>query len=294
MRNQDAGPLQPVHNLNPYKRVQGTHQIEHFFRAAAGLDVDKEDIKRYYDFVDQTVVDLLLVALSALERASGKINVLLARNPATALIPVSQEVVVFDTAPEDLDAIVENAHAADAAMRLDDYPAARALLYGLMSELRVRTYTLPLATYPAALTEAARLLDQKKNDEARMALMAALSTLVAIDRVTPLPLLLAREVINEAQRDKDRESALAFLNTARYELERAKALGYAAQDPEYKALKDDISNLEKQLKKNEDTSSLFSKLQERLSALLKRQSEGKQSRQDKSQREQSDREKRAA
>src|ERR1700682_4982407 len=119
---QTPGPLQPVHNIKPYKHVQGTHQIEHFFRAAAGLDVDKEDIKRYYDFVDQTVVDLLLVALSALERASGKINVLLARNPATALIPVSQEVVVFDTAPEDLDAIVENAHAADAAMRLDDYP----------------------------------------------------------------------------------------------------------------------------------------------------------------------------
>jgi hypothetical protein len=56
------GPLQPVHNVKPYKRVQGTHQIEHFFRAAAGLDVDKEDIKRYYDFVDQKVVDLLLMA----------------------------------------------------------------------------------------------------------------------------------------------------------------------------------------------------------------------------------------
>jgi hypothetical protein len=49
-RLQDAGPLQPVHNLKPYMHVQGTHQIEHFFRAAA-LDVDKGD--RYYDFVDQ-------------------------------------------------------------------------------------------------------------------------------------------------------------------------------------------------------------------------------------------------
>ena len=62
MQTQDAGPLQPVHNLKPYKHVQGTHQIEHFFRAAAGLDVDKEDIKRYYDFVDQKIADLLLVA----------------------------------------------------------------------------------------------------------------------------------------------------------------------------------------------------------------------------------------
>jgi hypothetical protein len=57
-----SGPLQPVHNIKPYKHVQGTHQIEHFFRAAAGLDVDKEDIRRYYDFVDQKVADLLLMA----------------------------------------------------------------------------------------------------------------------------------------------------------------------------------------------------------------------------------------
>jgi YfdX protein len=38
-------------------------------------------------------------ALAALERASGKIDILLARNPSTTLIPVSHEVVVFDTAP---------------------------------------------------------------------------------------------------------------------------------------------------------------------------------------------------
>jgi hypothetical protein len=44
-----------------------------------------------------------------------------------------------------------------------------------------------------------------------------------------------------------------------------------------------ISSIEKQLKKNEDTSSFFSKLQERLSAFLTRQSEAKQSRQDKTQ-----------
>jgi hypothetical protein len=59
---QNFDPLQPVHNLKPYKHVQGTHQIERFFRAAAELDVDKEDIKRYYDFVDRKVADLLLIA----------------------------------------------------------------------------------------------------------------------------------------------------------------------------------------------------------------------------------------
>jgi hypothetical protein len=61
MTTQNFSPLQPVHNLKPYKHVQGTHQIEHFFRAAAELEVDKEDIKRYYDFIDRKVADLLLV-----------------------------------------------------------------------------------------------------------------------------------------------------------------------------------------------------------------------------------------
>ena len=252
-----------------------------------------EETQRAIDAINANTIS---EALSALERASGKINVLLARNAATALIPVSSEVVVFDTAPEDLDSIVEIADAADAAMVLDDYPAARALLYGLMSELRVRIYNLPLATYPAALTEAARLIDQKNKDEARLVLMAALGTLVVIDEVTPLPLIVARVAINEAQarRDTDKAAAQAFLETARYELDRAMALGYAAQDPEYKALKDEISNLQKQLKNNEDTTSVFSKLRERMSALLKRQSAGKQSHQGTSPSQQSEQEKRAA
>jgi len=62
MANQELGSLQPVHNVKPYKHVEGTHQIEHFFRAVAGLDIDKEDIKRYYNFVEQKMRDMLLMA----------------------------------------------------------------------------------------------------------------------------------------------------------------------------------------------------------------------------------------
>lgn len=246
--------------------------------------------------IDAIAANTTSEALAALERASGKIDILLARNPSTTLIPVSHEVVVFDTAPQDIQTIDEIGEAVDAVIASEDYPAARELLYGLMSELRVRTYNLPLATYPAALAEAARLLDQKKSDEARIVLMMALGTLLAIDQVTPLPLLVAREAINqaEAQRDKDKEIALALLDTARYELDRAMALGYSAQEPEYKTMKDGMSNIQKQLKKNEDTSSFFSKLQDRLSAFMARLSKGKQSRHDKSQPKQSQPEKRAA
>jgi hypothetical protein len=214
-------------------------------------------------------------ALSAIERATGKVNVLLARNPDTALIPVSESVAVFDTAPEDLDSIEDIADAAEAAVVISDFPAARALLYGLMSEIRVRIYNLPLATYPTALTEAARLLGEGNRQDAMTILVAALNTLVAVDQVTPLPLLFAREAIREAEslRDKDKEGARRILGMAQDELDRALALGYAGKDPDYQKLRDEISQLEKQLKTPEDTTSLFTRLRERLAGLVKRQSD---------------------
>jgi hypothetical protein len=36
--------------------------FERFFRAAAGLDVDKEDLRRHHDFVNQKIYDLLVIA----------------------------------------------------------------------------------------------------------------------------------------------------------------------------------------------------------------------------------------
>jgi hypothetical protein len=40
-------------------------RFERFFRAAAGLDVDKSDLKRYSDFIDRKVHDLLIVGQAA-------------------------------------------------------------------------------------------------------------------------------------------------------------------------------------------------------------------------------------
>jgi YfdX protein len=74
-----------------------------------------------------------------------------------------------------------------AAVGAKDYPTARVILYSLTREIRSRTFNLPLATYPDALKEAARLLDEKENQEASNVLLTALNTLVVVDKVTPLP-----------------------------------------------------------------------------------------------------------
>lgn len=52
-------------------QVMSAARFEKFFRSAAGLDVDKSDLKRYSEFVDAKLYDLLLVA-QAHAKANGR------------------------------------------------------------------------------------------------------------------------------------------------------------------------------------------------------------------------------
>jgi hypothetical protein len=45
--------------------VMSVAKFEHFYRRAAGLDVDKDDIKRHSDFVGRKLHDLLVVGQAA-------------------------------------------------------------------------------------------------------------------------------------------------------------------------------------------------------------------------------------
>lgn len=212
-------------------------------------------------------------ALAAIEQATGKINILLSRNPAAALIPVSAHVGVIDVAPRKTEDVATLRDLAEVSFDVNNLPAARTLLDSLRSEIRVRIYHLPLATYPAALQEAARLLDQKKMQEAGTVLLLALNTLAIVDQVTALPLLLAREAINGAQSQTDREAAQRLLEIADHELQRADALGYATADAEYTALRDEIKSVRKKLRGNENVTSMFTGLKEKIASLIHRQSE---------------------
>jgi hypothetical protein len=218
-------------------------------------------------------------ALAAIERATGKVDVLVARDPAAALIPVAAEVKIINTAPVDLEMIQQLAAAVKDAVKQRDFPAARVVLGRLMSEIRVRTYNLPLATYPVAMKDAARLLAAQKPQEASAVLTTALNTLVAIERVTPIPVAVAQTAIEGAQKlsEQDKEGAKQLLAVAKSELERAKELGYAGDDEEYKSLNDAIASIDKQLNGNESTASAFAKLKERIASFFKRQSDSEKS-----------------
>lgn len=219
-------------------------------------------------------------ALAALERATGKANILLARNPAAAFIPTDAEVQLIETAPADLATISTATDAVSVAINRKDYPLARVLLDSLRSEIRIRSYSLPLATYPAALLEAARLLEAGQTDEAGAALRAALTTIVIVDRSIPLPLIEATSAIAsaEAARTRDKPAALAHLAVGRDALRRAQALGYI-ETSSATGLETAIAGLERQLRGAGDSTAAFGKLRSDLGDLSRTrnaaQSEGR-------------------
>jgi hypothetical protein len=59
-------------NKRPTSHVMSVAKLERFFRVAAGLDVDKQDLKRYSDFINQKIYDLLLRAEAA-AKANGRV-----------------------------------------------------------------------------------------------------------------------------------------------------------------------------------------------------------------------------
>jgi|SRR5579883_1652115 len=211
-------------------------------------------------------------ALQALERATGKLDILLARYPDLALAPLSIQVTVIDLAPLDFDAVAEIRAAAKVAVDVDDFPTGRALLHNLTSEIRTSAVNLPLETYPDAMKEAARLLHQGQPDEARTELKLALSTLVVTEQSRPIPLIfaLANLAAATAIAEQDQDNTLKLLKEARTQLKLAKELGYASGDPEYKELERAIKDIERQVRAKERTEGPFAKLREKFSSFFNR------------------------
>lgn len=177
-------------------------------------------------------------AIAALERATGKLEILLARTPTLALAPVDVSVVTRDVIAnvEDVDELRE---AAEEELESGRLQKARHLIGTLASEVVISVSSVPLATYPAAIKSAAALLAGDKPQEAKAVLQTALNTLVVRDTILPLPLTRAQAAVEQARalsekanRTPDENTRLrALLETAREQVRLGEALGYAtAQD----------------------------------------------------------------
>lgn len=114
------------------------------------------------------------VAVKALEEATGKLDLIVARDPKLAQAPVETEVVTYDLMT-DLETIKKITKDAKAYLNDGEIQKARPLVANLASEIQYRTLHISLATYPSAIKAIAPLIDAGKIDEAKAGLQAALN-----------------------------------------------------------------------------------------------------------------------
>jgi len=205
-------------------------------------------------------------AKKSLEKAIGKLEVVLAHKNAPALLPIDSVITATEYVG-DLNSVHAALHTVKELLDDGKVQEARRLLNTLQSEIDIVTVNLPLISYPQALKLAAKYLADNKVKEARDVLEMALGTMVQDEIVIPLPILKAQALIEAASKiaKEDKTQALAHLEAARNELKLAKALGYTSRsDTTYKMLDDAIEAVEKEIKGPNKAEKLFEELMAKL------------------------------
>lgn len=207
-------------------------------------------------------------AIDALARATGKLEIILAREPSLALAPVGTSVVEHDllATPE---AVKELRDRIEDLIDDDRLQVARRLMDGLASEMVVSVSNLPLATYPDAIKRAAALLDEQKPEEAKLVLLNALSTVVVTDTIIPLPIVRAEAHVaaakelaaKEDRTAEDNQAIVAALAAAREQIELGQALGYATKQ-DLDNLLEAIDELEEETKGDNAAASFFERIEQ--------------------------------
>lgn len=214
-------------------------------------------------------------ALTALEKATGKLELILARDPSMALAPVDVKVVshdlVADTAT--IKAMIRNA---ENYLEDGDIQKARSLVSNLASEIVINTTSIPLASYPDAIKAITPLIDEGKLDEARSGLQLALKTLVVTtDEVIPLPLLRAQQLLakaeemaeKEARTAEDNDAITGMLAAAKSQLKMAELLGYGTKKS-FKPMYEQLGIIEDNIAGSDSSKGLFDRIKQQVSALL--------------------------
>jgi YfdX protein len=214
-------------------------------------------------------------ALKALAEVTGKLDLILARDPKLAQTPVATEIVTYDLL-SNLDTIKSLIQEAKAHFNDGEIQKARPLVANLASEIQYRTHHIPLATYPAAIKAIVPLIDAGKIDEAKARLQAALNTLVVTtDDVIPLPKLRAEHLLKQVQelaekkdRSKEENDKLTkHIQAAREQLQMAELLGYGKKT-DFKPIYEQIGEIENKSAGGKSGTGWFEKLKQQLADLF--------------------------
>jgi tetratricopeptide (TPR) repeat protein len=206
-------------------------------------------------------------AQANIEKALGKLEVILSAKNAPKLLPIDSRVTMVEFVGTKKD-VVRTVDAVKDLLDDNKVQVARTLLNTLQSEIDVTVVSLPLVTYPDALKLAAKYIHDNQIEKAKSVLEVALSTFDQTTTVIPLPLLKATDLINvSAQLAKNgkKEEALKYLAAAEDELDVAEALGYVSHsETTYKALHEAIKHIKKEIKGKNKVEKLFDELKAKL------------------------------
>jgi len=205
-------------------------------------------------------------ATEDLEKAIGKLEVILAAKDAPKLLPINNMIRVqeFVGTSADVEAAVKTVKTLLDEGKVQE---ARALMIPLVSEIDITTVSLPLASYPDALKLAATYVHDNKLDKAKEVLYIALSTFSEVTEIVPIPLLESTDLIAAASRiaKEDKELAIKYLDGANEALNVAEKLGYVSKsETTYKMLHEKIEEVKKEIKGKNKAEKLFESLAEKL------------------------------
>jgi hypothetical protein len=209
-------------------------------------------------------------ALSALEKATGKLEIILAREPKLALAPMDIDVTKHDVEMT-LESIQKIREKTEQLFKDGEIQKARQILNTLGSELVISEANIPLATYPDALKNVSSLIDKGDNKEAKEALIQALNTVVITNHIIPLPILRAEKMLKEAESVAEKEnrsstgneSLAVLIKNARYQLKMAETLGYGDKK-DYPALYEQLKGIEKKTEKGKFGKGFFADIKNSL------------------------------
>jgi hypothetical protein len=205
-----------------------------------------------------------------LSDASKYFDKALKSNPHLRLVPIENDIVAyrFGGGPKTIKASVD---LAKKMLESNQVQVARELLDPLRDEIDITTHYIPMDLYPNATKIAAKLLEQGKTKEALQELVLGLSTIVGDEVIIPIPLLTAQDLVITASKldKKKKKDALALLDQAKIELQKALLLGYTTKySAEYKNLTKLINGIEKEIKGKNRVEKLYENLKEKFKELI--------------------------
>ncbi len=211
-------------------------------------------------------------AQKEIETALGKLDATLALEPNATLLPVAVNGEVNNIVSFDKVAVEGVKQNAQQALTRGDVQLARTLLEGLQSDITLVVANIPLAAHGVALRDALRALDVDNYDTAKAVLYTAMTTLVEIRKVVPIPLLNAELLIKKSQEKLNAKEKVTIvhgmLSEARKQIEMAQVLGYGfLNQKEYADIYKAVVALEKKIDAKESTDESYKELKDAVKSL---------------------------